>query len=48
MQANIHFIHNHTDYIHALERIKDANLLFLDTEFIREKTYYSKKNKSKY
>ena len=39
MQANIHFINNNTDYLDVLHRIKDACVFFLDTEFIREKTY---------
>jgi ribonuclease D len=39
MQSNIHFINNTTDYLDVLHRIKDASVFFLDTEFIREKTY---------
>lgn len=39
MPQNIHFIDNHTDYLNLLETIKDATIYFMDTEFIREKTY---------
>lgn len=39
MPANIHFINTHSDYLHTLNAIKESDIFFLDTEFIREKTY---------
>ncbi len=39
MPQTIHFIDSHTDYINLIDTLKDATTYFLDTEFIREKTY---------
>jgi ribonuclease D len=39
MPQKIHFIDTHADYLNILDIIKDAPIYFLDTEFIREKTY---------
>lgn len=39
MTANIHLIENNNRYLEILEQIKNAEIYFLDTEFIRETTY---------
>lgn len=39
MLPKIHFINQQTDYLGLLDHIKNADIYFLDTEFIRETTY---------
>ncbi|MFT6084578.1 MAG: ribonuclease D, partial [Alphaproteobacteria bacterium] len=39
MTYQIHFIDTPEAYLNTLERLKDASIYFLDTEFIRERTY---------
>ena len=38
----VQFLDNHADLVSFCQRISDSKWMTVDTEFLREKTYYSK------